>query len=202
MKCVLGGPPKSGKSCSREGLKQAIRAIPGSPYPYIITGCPDGEGAWYFGAAAHDPVLARALKEAYKAKFTPEFAQRVAVGVRNCTLPCTVIDIGGRISDENRCICEDATNIVLIVGDDPETGESWKSRIVPWRAFAAEMGLAVVAEVYSDYHGQADTPLVQRADGVWAGGSIHYLERGEDVSVRPTMRQLAQILVGLAQQDV
>jgi len=32
MKIVLGSPPHSGKSCLREGLKQAIMAVPKSPY--------------------------------------------------------------------------------------------------------------------------------------------------------------------------
>lgn len=45
MKVVLCGPPRSGKSCLREGLKQAIRRVPGAPYPYVITAAPDGEGA-------------------------------------------------------------------------------------------------------------------------------------------------------------
>ncbi|WP_347566287.1 CRISPR-associated protein Csx3 [Scytonema sp. UIC 10036] len=47
LKVVLCGPPQSGKSCLREGLKQAIGIIEGAPYPYVITACPDGEGAWF-----------------------------------------------------------------------------------------------------------------------------------------------------------
>lgn len=57
-KIVLCGPPRSGKSCLREGLKQAIRKIPNAPYPYIITGCPDGEGAWFQETVNQDPELA------------------------------------------------------------------------------------------------------------------------------------------------
>ena len=48
MKIVLAGPPRSGKSCLREGLKQAIltrqRNNSDIPYPYVITACLDGEG--------------------------------------------------------------------------------------------------------------------------------------------------------------
>ncbi len=41
VKIVLGGPPHSGKSCLREGLKKAIlRLYPERPYPYAITACP------------------------------------------------------------------------------------------------------------------------------------------------------------------
>lgn len=77
-KIVLAGPPRSGKSCLREGLKQAIRAIPGAPYPYVITACPDGEGSWFQETVNGDPELAAACKAAYKAKFTPEFVKRIA----------------------------------------------------------------------------------------------------------------------------
>jgi len=95
VKAVLCGPPQSGKSVLREGLKQAIRAIPNAPYPYIITGCPDGEGAWFQQTVETNPDLAKACKAAYKGKFTPEFVARVAASVYNCPLPLTLVDIGG-----------------------------------------------------------------------------------------------------------
>ncbi len=38
MKVVLYGLPHSGKSCLKEGLKQAIRRIKGAPYPYLERG--------------------------------------------------------------------------------------------------------------------------------------------------------------------
>ena len=63
MKIVLGGPPHSGKSCLREGLKQAIRIIPNAPYPYVITACPDGEGCWHYEAASCDPKNAEIVKD-------------------------------------------------------------------------------------------------------------------------------------------
>ena len=63
VKIVLGGPPKSGKSCLREGLKQAIlgfrRDSPGIPYPYVITACPDGEGAWFQETMEKYPEIAK-----------------------------------------------------------------------------------------------------------------------------------------------
>ncbi len=197
MKVVLAGPPQSGKSCLREGLKQAIRAIPGAPYPYVITGCPDGEGSWFQETVDLDPQLARQLKDAYKAAFTPEFVRRVADSVRNCTLELTLVDIGGRTSPENYEICASATHIVFLAGNSPKTGESWESRLEPWRQFAADLGLTVVAEIFSDYNGQEDGLMEPREDGVWTG-SVHHLERGEVLADRPVIRQLAEILVGMA----
>lgn len=75
MKVVLCGPPQSGKSCLRQGLKDAVSRIPGAPYCYVITASPYGEGAWYQETVNHDPALAAASKAAYKGKFTTEFVQ-------------------------------------------------------------------------------------------------------------------------------
>jgi CRISPR-associated protein Csx3 len=188
MKIVLCGPPRSGKSCLREGLKQAIRRIPGAPYPYVITACPDGEGAWFQETVETDSVLAAACKAAYKAKFTPEFAQRVADSVTNCTLPLTLVDIGGIPSVENKAICAAATHAVILAGD--------MSRVPEWRAFCAELGIHVVAEIFSDYPGQEDSVQSVNEDGIFKG-SVHRLERGEDISGRPCVDALAKFLVGL-----
>lgn len=192
MKIVLCGPPKSGKSCLREGLKQAIKKIPKAPYPYVITACPDGEGAWFQETVNRDPEEARQFKTKYKNSvggFSPEFVKRVADSVRLCTLPLTLVDIGGIPSEENKEICRAATHAIILAGD--------MGKIPEWREFCAQLGLKVIAEIFSDYRGQADIIPVLSSEGVWRG-SIHYLERGEDVSQRPTVRALAKILVRMA----
>lgn len=189
IKVVLAGPPRSGKSCLRQGLKDAVRSIPGAPYPYIITACPDGEGAWFQETVGADPALAAACKAAYKAKFTPEFVDRVATSVERCSLELAMIDIGGIPSAENERICAHATHMVLLAGD--------RSRFPEWHEFARKVGLVVVAEIHSDYHGTEDTVPSLGTDGVWRG-SVHHLERGEPNSERPTVRALAQILVDMA----
>ena len=80
MKIVLAGPPKSGKSCLRAGLKQAIinfiSKYSSVPYPYVITACPDGEGAWFqetMEKVSRSPL--KTCKETYKGKFTPEYVK-------------------------------------------------------------------------------------------------------------------------------
>jgi CRISPR-associated protein Csx3 len=183
----------------REGLKQAIRAVPDAPYPYIITGCPDGEGAWFQQTVETNPELAKACKLAYKGKFTPEFVQRVAESVANCQLPLTLVDIGGIPSPENKQICAHATHAILLAGNSPKTGEIWSDRLVPWREFCRELKLTVVAEVFSDYHGAEDKVEGVSPDGV-LHGSVHHLERGEPVSDRPMIRALAAHLVRLASE--
>lgn len=187
-KIVLAGPPRSGKSCLREGLKQAIRQIPGAPYPYVITACPDGEGSWFQATVNHDPSLAVACKTAYKAKFTPEFVSRIADSVRTCELELTLVDIGGIPSVENEQICSGATHIVILAGDTV--------RIPEWREFAQKVGLTVVAEIYSDYNGKLDSVEGIDPQGVLRG-SVHHLERGEPIVDRPMVRALAQFLVQL-----
>lgn len=194
MKIVLCGPPHSGKSCLREGLKQAIKRIEGAPYPYVITACPDGEGAWFSEAAQNDPELAQQLKTDYKSKFTPEFAAVRAEWVEKATTPLTIIDVGGRTSDENRMIMSHATHAVILAGNWKD--ETWGQRMEPWREFCAELGLTIVAEVFSDYFGTEDIVEGVAPDGILRG-SVHHLERGEDNSCRSMVKALANHLVSL-----
>ena len=195
MKIVFCGPPRSGKSCLREGLKQAIRGIPGAPYPYIITACPEGEGAWFQETARCNPEEAHRFKAAYKQSlggFSPGFVKRVADSVRDCPLPLTLVDIGGIPSPENEEICRHATHVILLYGD--------VSRLAEWREFCGKLGLRIIAEIHSDYRGTEDVPPLLGQDGVWRG-SVHYLERGEPVHERPTVRALAEILVRMATHE-
>ncbi len=189
MKVVLCGPPRSGKSCLRQGLKDAVRSVPGAPYLYVITACPDGEGAWFQETVNADPALAAACKMAYKAKFTPEFVNRIASSVRSCALPLTLVDIGGIPSAENEAICASATHALLLAGDI--------SRFEEWREFCRKVELVVVAEIRSDYHGTSDTVPALDEDGVYRG-AVHHLERGEPVAERPTIKALAEILAEMA----
>jgi len=199
MKSVIGGAPHSGKSVLRDALKKAIMAIPNAPYPYAITACPDGEGAWYQDAVNTDPEVAAACKAAYKTKFTPEFVARVAESVANCQLPLTLVDIGGIPSQENKVICKGATHAILLAGNNPKTGECWSERLIPWREFCAELGLTVVAEIFSDYYGTEDKVEGVGLDGILRG-SVHRLERGEPVADRPMIKALAEHLVRLASE--
>jgi len=182
-KIVLAGPPRSGKSCLREGLKQAIKALPGAPYPYVITACPDGEGSWFQETVQNNPALAADCKAAYKAKFTPEFVQRIADSVKNCSLELTLIDIGGMITPENMKICADATHVIILSSDYAKMEE--------WREFASELGLTILAEIFSDYNGATDIVI----EGAILKGSVHHLERGESISERPLVKALARHIV-------
>jgi CRISPR-associated protein Csx3 len=191
-KFVLCGPPRSGKSCLRQGLKDAIKGIPGAPYPYVITACPDGEGAWFQETVNHDAELAARLKADYKSKFTPEFVARVSASVTNCTLSLTLVDIGGIPSVENEQICKDATHAVLLAGD--------MKRLPEWRAFCETLGLLIVAEINSAYNGTEDRVETVGSDGILRG-SVHHLERGQPIVSRPMVQALAAHLIAIAGKE-
>ncbi len=186
VKVVLCGFANTGKTCFRDGLKQALSQIPNAPESYCISGCPDGDGSWFSETARRDPDLAAQLKAQYKARFTPEFAQLKAQEVRGVNTPIFVFDVGGRISDENRLILAEATHAVILVKDEAE--------IAPWERLCAELKLHVIAIVFSVFLGNSD--VVASKEPILRG-TVHRLQRGEDVSQRPMVQALAQVLVGL-----
>ena len=191
-KIILAGPPRSGKSCMREALKGAIKQIPNAPYPYMLTACPDGEGAWFQETMNSNPDLAAKLKAEYKAKFTPEFVERIAQSVHNLSLPLSFIDIGGITSPENEKICKDGNGAVLICGETA----TLSGKPAEWKEFFTKLGIPIVAEVYSDYFGEADDVEGTEGDGVFRG-SVHHLERGEQLNERETVKALAEFIVDL-----
>ena len=99
------------------------------------------------------------------------------------------MDIGGIPSDENKIICAAATHAILLAGDT--------SKFPEWREFCGKLNLSILAEIWSDYHGQEDVVPEIRQDNVWHG-SVHHLERGELVHERPTVAAIARILVRMA----
>jgi CRISPR-associated protein Csx3 len=169
------------------GLKKALYRIPDIPDAYAISGCPDGEGSWFSETARHNPELARKLKDEYKTKFTPEFAEAKARDIATISSSLLVFDVGGKISPENRTIMSQATHAVILAKSDAE--------VEAWQAFCRELDLPVVAILYSDYDGTSDrfeceSPILK--------GSVHHLDRMEDASSRPMVQRLARMLVNLA----
>lgn len=191
MKVVICGPPHSGKSCLRYGLKEAIKAIPGSDYPYMITACPDGEGCWYQEAVHQDAELANSLKVNYKGKFTDEWTSYVAGAVMNCKEPLVFIDVGGIPDDKNELICAHATHAIIISGAP--------DKVQVWRDFCEKVQLRIIAEIHSDYDATSDQTLARNQGGVYHG-TVHHLERGDlTIQQRPTVIDLAQLIVSSTQ---
>jgi CRISPR-associated protein Csx3 len=188
MKIVLGGPPRSGKSCLRERLKTALRDRAGL-YAYVLTVNPDGEGSWFQEAYQADSALAVGLRAAHKGAWTDEHVHIYAEWVRDCTHPLTLLDVGGRPDARNEVICAAATHAILLAA----TVEAF----TPWRAFCEKLGLRLLAEIRSDYDSATDS--VEGVDGGVLRGAVHYLERGVLAGERPTVDALADHIVGSLQ---
>jgi CRISPR-associated protein Csx3 len=80
----------------------------------------------------------------------------------------------------------EATHAVILFKD--------KQEIHAWQEFCESLNLRVIAIIHSDLHGKEDRvdtelPLLT--------GSVHCLKRGEDVSTRPMVKALANLLVNL-----
>jgi len=203
IKLVLCGPPHSGKSCLRDGLKKAILGRLDAPYPYVITACPDGEGSWHKAACENDEESTKNIKLTNKGDLTPEFAKVVAGWVKSANQPINIIDVGGRMSPENEQIMGEATHAVILSGQE--------SKISEWREFCERLNLKVVAEIHSKYEALEDEISTHKD---WEGfldeanldfpllaGSVHHLTREEDVSRRPMVQALATLAVKLINQS-
>lgn len=199
IKVVLCGPPQSGKSCLREGLKKAILGNLGAPYPYVITACPDGEGAHYQKACEKDEELAEKNKRENKGDVTPEFAQKAARWVRSANQLINVIDVGGKISPENEIIMKEATHAAILSKDTSKFNE--------WESFCESLNLKVIARLHSQLKATKDNVVLPTnwqektneflARSPLLTGSTHRLKRGEDLSTRPMIQALAELLIHL-----
>lgn len=186
MKIALCGPPHSGKSVLRHRLKHSLSTLRPDIYPYIVSANPDGEGSWFQQAYRNDPALAAVHKTQAKQRWTPAHVDLYASWVRHSTSPLTLIDLGGLIDGTNRQICAAATHAILLA----PTFET----LSPWRDFCGELGLAVIAELLSDYPATADQIL---SAGPPFRARVHRLERGDIDSPRPAIDALAEHILSL-----
>ncbi len=197
IKVILCGPPQSGKSCLRDGLKRAVLGNLGAPYPYVITACPDGEGSWHQQSYKNNQNLAKQIKPQNKGDVTPEFAQQAAQWVRSANQLINIIDVGGKISAENKLIMQEATHSVIIAGDS--------SKFTEWEEFCRSLNLQVIARIQSQLEAEKDEVSLhwpkntnkQLKTFPLLTGVVHRLTRGEDLSNRPMIQALADLLIHL-----
>jgi CRISPR-associated protein Csx3 len=192
VRVVLCGAANSGKSCLREGLKQALWNLKLQIYPYVITAQPDGDGCFTFETYRYDATYASELKQTLKSQskgFMPEFVHLVAGWVRNASLPLTLVDVGGQISPENKLIMNEATHAIIL--------SKTQAEIDQWRAFCQSFkprNLEVIAELHSILEGDGDR--FEETDRLLTG-EICGINRGVDLSERPIVKALALQLVAL-----
>lgn len=97
-----------------------------------------------------------------------------------------MIDLGGKIDQKNKLIASYGTHALILFSDI--------TQITPWQEFCLELNLQIIGCIYSDYDGVADRI---DSESPMLTGSVHRLQRGENVSERPMMQELARLLVGL-----
>lgn len=188
-KVVLCGPANTGKTCLREGLKQAINQDQQTPSDfYVISGCPDGDASWYHAVSVNNPQGAQLLKQEYKRKFTPEFAQDKARDIKVIKNSLLLFDVGGKISPENELIMGSATHAVILAKNTEEA--------IAWEEFCQRLKLQVVAIIYtlkSDHPVEEEIcqefPLIAKTK---------YFQRGEDLTQRLVVQNLAKLLINLS----
>jgi len=174
VKIVVGGPPRSGKSVFLGGLMECLP----KEMAYLYRACPDGEGSWTY----RTPDTAALRRKGTFTKETVDWYVRCLQEIR--LAPVVLVDIGGRITPENtRIIKEGGITHAIVLAATDEAAEEW-------RAYFSDLKLQIIATVKSEYTALADV----------VDGDIlvcHHLERGEDVSSRPAIQEVATRILSL-----
>lgn len=181
MKIVVCGPPHSGKSVFLTGL---VGQLARSEY-YLFRACPDGEGSWTYAHEGNSGLRR-------KGKFNKDFVEWCARALHeNHMAPIVLVDVGGVASEENKRIMAECDKAIII---------SSETAVIPvWRQFCVECGLEIVAELHSNYKDSSDT--VSEESDKMVRGSVHYLERGEDVTKRPAIEAVGRLINKLLEKQ-
>lgn len=177
-KFVIVGPPHSGKSVFLQGL---CFLLPRASR-YLFRACPDGEGTWTWRSP-------EAAKYRRKGAFSSEVVDWYVKCLSTCCLaPIVLVDVGGRMSQENaRILREGRVDYAIVLSGDPQA-------IPEWEEFCRSCGVEVIASILSDYDAPADQvdtiPMV-----------VHHLERGEDVACRPVIQRAAEIILKFLKEE-
>jgi len=173
-KIAVVGPPHSGKSVFLQGL---CALLPRTDR-YLFRACPDGEGTWTWAS----PEAASFRR---KGRFSKEAVDWYVKCLSTCNLaPIVLVDIGGRMSEENtRILREGRVDYAVVLSGDPAV-------IPEWEEFCRSCGVEVLVSIISDYHAVEDNPNTVPM-------VVHHLERGEDVSSRPAIQRVAETILNL-----
>ncbi len=181
---LVGGPPQSGKSVFTYALKRVLWQYRPRPAFYVLRAAPDGEGDWFHEGT---PALVHQLR--FKHTFDRDFAEKVAGAIASRHLPL-LVDVGGKITAEQRLIARQCTHAILVSADPDQ--------LKAWEAFVAEMGLTLLASFHSRLEGQDE---VEDPDALPLRGTVTRLSRHVRADERPAVDAVARRLRSLFAYD-
>ena len=173
IKIAIVGDPHSGKSVFLGGLKENL---PRDMY-YLFRACPDGEGSWTW--KGQDTATYRR-----KGTFSKEIVSWYCGTLRRALAPVTLVDVGGRRSEENSRILSMCDYCVILSNTRESIGE--------WSKYMRGLGVPCVYKVWSCYDDCTDRVYNDNYS------TVYHLERGEDVSTRSTIKRVAARIMDMA----
>ena len=132
------GFPRRGKSTFLSRLYSDLRRR-GQSF-FVQRGCPDGEGQWTF-----ETENGKSLR--LKGEFTRDFVEWVIRSTRGLSerFERVYVDLGGRMSEENKRILREAgVDAVIVVGESVE-------EILEWVRFVKSVVEAEIFAILSKY---------------------------------------------------
>lgn len=191
IKVVIVGPPHSGKTVFTEALDDVC-----GDDCCRISATPDGEGKWT-AVNYNDPETIE-RRNRNKGGYTSEFRQNILEQVGGWNGPLLIYDIGGRYNENDDPLIEKATHAVILSSTNAETDQKFTKSVEEWEKILEKFDIPVVAKLHSYYDSSQDIHF-ERND--YVVGSIHHLERGEDVTDRETILAVADVIKELAKNN-
>lgn len=181
VKVALVGPPHSGKSVLLQSLLREL----GADGARLDVSHGDGEGQWLEDNFDNSDV--RSLRR--KTAMGKTGVQQVIDQLQTFSTPLSLLDVGGKIHEDNRMIASQASHAV-VMGSEPEVRREYA-------AFAQSAGLDVVAYVDNTLDDSADSIATDVHD-MTLHAQIGDLHRGIAAKERTSVKVLARTLAELA----
>lgn len=187
IKVIVAGAPHSGKTVFYRALLESL------PFAYPLSVSPDGDNSDWFQKTSSDSGSEFAESYRKKGGYTPEFREMCRERIDGWTGPLMLIDMGGRINEKDTPMIKGATHAIILASD--------LSKVAEWREFFEENNIEVIATIHSHYSGTQDLQLPQSTDQGRLVGSVHHLERGESATNRSTVRDVANVIKNLVDNN-
>lgn len=187
IKVVIGGPPHSGKTVFKNALIEDL----GGDNVFRYCAAPDDDGGtWYQNNYNNPEAREKRIKGTYNPRQVAFFSETIKNWDQT---PIMVIDIGGKITEENAKIIEGATHAIVLASD--------LSKVKEWQDFFEENHLDVIAKLHSHFDGSKDIQLPSEPEDDHLVASVHHLERGVEAADRESIKKVAGLISSLAKNN-